>query len=67
MSEKSHYLCVRFREVAQLVSVHVWGACGRQFESGLPDLMRQGRTFLSVLVYVYPQTVNPKDTVHHAD
>ncbi len=25
------------REVAQLVSVHVWGACGRQFESGLPD------------------------------
>ena len=27
----------QFREVAQLVSVHVWGACGRQFESGLPD------------------------------
>ena len=25
------------REVAQLVSVRVWGARGRQFESGLPD------------------------------
>ena len=25
------------RDVAQLVSVHVWGACGRQFESGHPD------------------------------
>ena len=27
----------RIREVAQLVSVRVWGARGRQFESGLPD------------------------------
>ena len=25
------------RGVAQLVSVRVWGACGRQFESGHPD------------------------------
>lgn len=25
------------RDVAQLVSVRVWGACGRQFESGHPD------------------------------
>ncbi len=25
------------RDVAQLVSVHVWGACGRQFESDHPD------------------------------
>lgn len=44
------YLCTRFpkaksdtqseqgvRDVAQLVSVHVWGACGRQFESDHPD------------------------------
>ena len=27
----------KVRDVAQLVSVHVWGACGRQFESGHPD------------------------------
>ena len=26
------------RDVAQLVSVRVWGACGRQFESGHPDI-----------------------------
>ena len=45
------YLCTRFkksssvmalfranRDVAQLVSVHVWGACGRQFESDHPDI-----------------------------
>ena len=45
------------REVAQLVSVHVWGACGRQFESGLPDKEKQGRKCLSVLVYVFPQAI----------
>lgn len=27
----------KHRDVAQLVSVHVWGACGRQFESDHPD------------------------------
>ena len=26
-----------FRDVAQLVRVHVWGARGRPFESGHPD------------------------------
>ena len=34
------YLCTAFteqRDVAQLVSVHVWGACGRWFESSHPD------------------------------
>ena len=30
-------LGLKKREVAQLVSVRVWGARGRQFESGLPD------------------------------
>ena len=48
--KKYMYLCTRFkksssvmalfkanRDVAQLVSVHVWGACGRQFESDHPD------------------------------
>ena len=46
--KKKPYLCTRLRkmpilrstynrDVAQLVSVHVWGACGRQFESGHPD------------------------------
>lgn len=48
--KKNMYLCTRFkkscsimllfwanRDVAQLVSVHVWGACGRQFESDHPD------------------------------
>lgn len=48
--KKYVYLCRRFRknrsvtvlfranrDVAQLVSVHVWGACGRQFESDHPD------------------------------
>ena len=30
--------------MAQLVSVRVWGACGRQFESGHPDMMRKRRS-----------------------
>lgn len=38
------YLCISFfernRGVAQLVSVRVWGARGRQFESAHPDLLR---------------------------
>ena len=29
---------LELRGVAQLVSVRVWGACGRQFESAHPDL-----------------------------
>ena len=33
LQQKTH----RYRDVAQLVSVRVWGACGRQFESGHPD------------------------------
>ena len=33
------------RDVAQLVSVHVWGACGRQFESGHPDKKERERYF----------------------
>ena len=28
-----------FRAIAQVVSVQVWGTWGRQFESGLPDII----------------------------
>ena len=35
------------RDVAQLVSVRVWGACGRQFESGHPDK----EAFVSLFFY----------------
>ena len=42
------YLCTAFteqRDVAQLVSVHVWGACGRWFESSHPDLRTKKRSY----------------------
>ena len=50
-------LDLRNREVAQLVSVRVWGARGRQFESGLPDQKsRNGKRhscfFLSIYIFI---------------
>ena len=42
------------REVAQLVSVRVWGARGRQFESGLPD---QSSKRVNRLLLFYGQTI----------
>ena len=34
----SHYICSPLkRDVAQPGSAHVWGACGRWFESSRPD------------------------------
>ena len=36
------------RGVAQLVSVRVWGACGRWFESSHPDLIKEVQHMLSL-------------------
>ena len=45
------------REVAQLVSVRVWGARGRQFESGLPDHKQEWQTsFLLDFIEVEPES-----------
>ena len=46
------YLCTAFteqRDVAQLVSVHVWGACGRWFESSHPDLRTKKKNGVMIL------------------
>jgi hypothetical protein len=33
---------LQLRDVAQPGRVHVWGACGRKFESCRPDIVNQG-------------------------
>ncbi len=44
--------CLFYRDVAQLVSVRVWGACGRRFESGHPDKRRKRIIFFHCLLLV---------------
>ena len=67
--KKKPYLCTRLRkmpilrstynrDVAQLVSVHVWGACGRQFESGHPDIAKEERYFSECRSLLFPPSPN---------
>ena len=41
--QKKSYLCtlISFRDVVQSGRIHVWGACGREFESRHPDIKNQ--------------------------
>lgn len=38
---KCRYFCRPNRDVAQPGSAHVWGACGRWFESSRPDKQKE--------------------------
>ena len=56
LQQKTH----RYRDVAQLVSVRVWGACGRQFESGHPDKSKVKSLITSYLQFVEGSKVGEK-------
>ena len=50
--------------MAQLVSVRVWGACGRQFESGHPDnLIELSVRHLGRLMVAFEKHENQAESV----
>ena len=74
--KKKPYLCTRLRkmpilrstynrDVAQLVSVHVWGACGRQFESGHPDIAKEERYFSECRSLLFPKVLTTVIILKH--